>query len=185
MTITSPAAAKLVRVTPARCGSKAKTTSCSTAMSCISGSVIRYQGSGLRCGIWLLIPDSCSLIPDGAEMLVDAKHDEHEFGGDAGEDDTDEGAEQAGDQQNKPNERVECHDLQGGDRAGDPQQHENDDREPIEHFDHGGRHEPLPLEQVAEAEHVVSSRQDETAIPEFGRRLHSAIAAVNRATGRN
>ena len=90
-------------------------------------------------------------------MLVDAKHDEHEFGGDAGEDDADEGAEQAGDQKNQADERIERHGLQGRDRAGDPQQHGNNDREPVKHLDHGGRHEPLPLEQVAEAEHDFSS----------------------------
>ncbi len=90
-------------------------------------------------------------------MLVDAKHDEHEFGGDAREDDADEGAEQTGDQKNEADERIERHGLQGGDRAGDPQQHENDDREPVKHLDHGGRHEPFPLEKVAEAEHDFSS----------------------------
>ena len=39
-----------------------------------------------------------------------------------------------------------------------PEQDGNDDGEPIEDFDHGGRYEPLPLEQVAEAEHDSSSQ---------------------------
>ena len=41
------------------------------------------------------------------------------------------------------------------DRAGKAEQDGNDHGEPIENLDHGGRHEPLPLEQIAEAEHQV------------------------------
>src|ERR1700722_12447140 len=46
----------------------------------------------------LLVSAPRSLVPDRAEMLIDTKHDKHEFGGDAGQAHADESAEQTGDQ---------------------------------------------------------------------------------------
>ena len=56
------------------------------------------------------------------------------------------------------------------DRAGKAEQDGNHNSEPIEDFDHSGRHEPLPLEQVADAEHRGFSRRkigDTTTALEF------------------
>jgi hypothetical protein len=38
-------------------------------------------------------------------------------------------------------------------RAGKPEDDRDNNSEPIEDLDHSGRHEPVPLEQVADAEH--------------------------------
>jgi hypothetical protein len=111
-------------------------------------------------------------------MLVDAKHDEHEFGDDARQDHAHEGAKHAYDQQDHADERIIRHRRQRTHCAGATEQDGNHDREPIEDLDHGGRHEPLPLEQIAEAEH--DSSWQSCLIPAAGGTLHRAIAAVNR-----
>ena len=43
--------------------------------------------------------------------------------------------------------------VERADRARKPEQNGNHDGKPVENLDHRGRYEPLPLEQITEAEH--------------------------------
>src|ERR1700722_13531750 len=57
--------------------------------------------------VWKLMPGA--LVADRAEMLIDAKHDQDEFRGDARKNDTDHHAGDRGEQQNESAERADRH----------------------------------------------------------------------------
>src|SRR6476660_8159059 len=79
------------------------------------------------------------LIADGAEMLVDAKHDQDEFGGNARKNDSDHHAGDRGQQQNESAERADRHRGQAGKNPGDAEQADQRDHQPVEGLDDGGR----------------------------------------------
>src|SRR5579872_173624 len=128
----------------------------SNAARLLLGDVRTINRSGASGAIRLFRPSHLPAIADGAEMLVDAEDDEHEFGADARDDDAHAGAEHAGDQKDHADERIERHGIERADDAGDAEQNANDDGEPIKDFDDRGRYEPVPLEQVADPEHAAS-----------------------------
>src|SRR3954469_13512009 len=76
-----------------------------------------------------------SALADGAEMLVDAEHDQHELGDDAGEDHADDHPDQAGNNIEQAGERTERHQRQAGYDAGKAEQQCDAEREPIEYLD--------------------------------------------------
>src|SRR6476620_4646095 len=94
-----------------------------------------------------------SALADGAEMLVDAEHDQHELGDDAREDHADHHPDQAADDIEQAPERAERHQRQAGYDAGEAEQERNADREPVEDLDDRRRDEAFPLEQVAKIKH--------------------------------
>lgn len=63
-----------------------------------------------------------ALVADRAEVLVDAKHDQHEFCRDAGENDADDNAGDRGQQLYEPAERADRHRCKAGKDAGDAEQ---------------------------------------------------------------
>ena len=92
---------------------------------------------------------SADAVADGAEVLVDAEHDQHEFRDDAREHDADQHADQAGDDHEQRRERVRriiASPVKMPDRPSSTDRH---DREPIEDLDDRRRDEAFPLEQVA------------------------------------
>src|SRR6202044_1857917 len=160
MTTMSPATARRARATPARCGSKARIMSCMTVTSCIFASLpdtdfsfdlFRKPAAAFR--DHALTPHAIALIPDRAEVLVDAEDDEHEFGDNARHDHAHEGAKHAGNQKDHAGKRIKRHGRQRTDDAGKAEQDRKKDGEPEKHFEDGGRYEPLPLEQIAQTEH--------------------------------
>src|SRR5262249_45944902 len=96
-----------------------------------------------------------SALADGAEVLVDPEHDQHELGDDAREDDADQYADQAGDDPEQAAQRIEQNQQQAGDDAVDPVEDGDADREPVEDLDDRRRDEPFPLKQVAKIEHAI------------------------------
>jgi hypothetical protein len=95
--------------------------------------------------------ESGSLVPDGAKVLVDTENDQDEFGDNPRQDYSHAGAEQARDEENHSDERVERHSSERGNGPCKPDQHRHHHREPVKKFDDSGRDEPLPLEQIADA----------------------------------
>src|SRR6266851_10414352 len=93
------------------------------------------------------------LVADGAEMLVDAKHDQDEFRGNARKNDSDHHAGDRGQQQNESAERADFHRGQAGKNAGDAKQADQRDHQPVERLDDGGRDEAVPLKQIPKFKH--------------------------------
>src|SRR5512140_3463000 len=86
-------------------------------------------------------------------MLVDAKHDQDEFGGDARKYDSDDYAGDRGQQQDESAERADRHRGQAGEDAGDAEQRNQRDDQPIKRLDDGGRDEAVPLKQIPKVKH--------------------------------
>src|ERR1700728_3707769 len=86
--------------------------------------------------VWKLM--SGALVADRAEMLVDAKHDQDEFRGDARKDDADHHAGDRRQQQNEPNERTDRHRSKAVKDAGNAEQRKKCDAQPVEGLDDGG-----------------------------------------------
>ena len=102
-----------------------------------------------------------SLVADRAEMLVDTKYDQDEFRGDARKDDADHHAGDRGQQQNESAERADRHRGQAVKDAGNAEQHNQRDDQPVERLDDGGRDETVPLKQIPKFKHRSFSRQVE------------------------
>ena len=98
-----------------------------------------------------------ALVADRAQMLVDAKHDQHEFRADACADDTDHDAGEARQHQNEPAERADRHRCEAGKDAGNDEQHDQRDHQPVERLDTGRRDEAVPLKQIAKFKHRQNS----------------------------
>src|SRR6476661_9852491 len=96
---------------------------------------------------------SRALVADGAEVLVDAKYDQDEFGGNARKNDSDYHAGDRGQQQNESAERADRHGGQTGKNAGDAEQADQRDHQPVESLDDGGRDEAVPLKQIPKFKH--------------------------------
>src|ERR1700751_920390 len=88
-------------------------------------------------------------------MLVDAKHNEHEFGGDTRHDDSHNHREEAENEKDHADKWIINHRGERADHAGKTEQNGNHDRQPIEDLNHSGRDESLPLEKITKTEHTV------------------------------
>src|SRR5690242_19164332 len=93
---------------------------------------------------------------DRSEMLVDAKHDQNEFGHDAREEDSKDRAEQASDDRHHAGEGVDRHGEQRGDHGGKAVENHDDDRQKVEELDDRWRDKAFPLEQITKIEHRTS-----------------------------
>src|SRR5262245_20137244 len=105
--------------------------------------------------IRLLIAKS-ALVPDCAEVLVDAKPDEHKLGRNARHHNAHDGAEDAGDEKDQADKWIISHRGQRTDDARESEQDRNHNGQPIKDLDHSGRDKSLPLEQITKAEHKAS-----------------------------
>src|SRR6516165_5674073 len=94
-----------------------------------------------------------ALIADRAEMLVDAKHDEDELGGNSRENDPGDGADDAGKDDDEPAERTYRHGRQAGKDTGQAEENDQADHKAIERLDDSRRDECVPLEKVPVIEH--------------------------------
>src|SRR5450432_4184917 len=94
-----------------------------------------------------------ALVADRAEVLVDAKHDQDEFGGYPRKDHPDDHAGDRGQQQDKSAEWADRHCGQPGKNAGDAEQPDQRDHQPVKGLDDGGRNEAVPLKQIAKFKH--------------------------------
>ena len=95
----------------------------------------------------------CPLVADGAEVLVDAKHDQDEFRGNARKNDSDHHAGDRGQQQDESAERADRHRGEAGENAGNSKQYDQADHQPVERLDDGGRDKTVPLKQILKIEH--------------------------------
>ena len=89
-----------------------------------------------------------ALVADRAKMFVDAKHDQDEFRRDPREDDADNDAGDRGQQLNESPERADRHRSQTGKNAGNTEQTDQCNDEPVKCLDDGGCDEavlPVPL----------------------------------------
>ena len=118
------------------------------------------------------------LIADGAEMLVDAKHDQDEFGGNARKNDSDHHAGDRGQQQNESAERANRHGGQTGKKAGDAEQADQRDHQPVEGLDDGGRDETVPPVAIRGSPSAATISSFERGV---GKRLNSPITAESLA----
>src|SRR5882757_8069104 len=94
-----------------------------------------------------------ALVADGTEVFVDAKHDQDEFRDNPREYDTDDHAGDRGQQHDETAERADRHRRQAGKDAGDAEQRNQRDHQPVEGLDDGGRDEAVPLKQIPKLEH--------------------------------
>src|SRR5260221_14462640 len=97
------------------------------------------------------------LITDGAEVLIDAEHDQDEFGGNARKNDSDHYAGDRGQQQNESAERADRHRGQSGKDAGDAEQADQRDHQPVKGLDDGRRGKAVPLKQIPKFKHLAFS----------------------------
>jgi hypothetical protein len=88
-------------------------------------------------------------------MLIDAKHDQKEFGKDAGEYDPDHQANEAAQDREQAGKRMQRHERETGYDAGKREQNRHPDREPVKNLDDRRRDEPLPLKQIPIIEHQI------------------------------
>src|SRR5437764_8951988 len=149
MPTTSRWAARPARATPASYGSKARTTSLLMATSCISGSIPDRYGIGV-----FFTSVQVALIADRAEMLVDAKHDQNEFRRDTRKYHSDDHAGDRRQQHDEPAERADRHCREAGEDAGDPEQSDQCDHQPVKCLDDRGRDEAVPLKQIPKFKHL-------------------------------
>src|SRR5271170_2238655 len=110
-----------------------------------------------------LMPLSLSLplVTDRAEVFVDAKHDQDEFGDDARKDHAYDHAGDGGQQHDEAAERADRHHGETGKNAGDAEQHDQCDHQPIKGLDDRGRDKTVPLKQILKIKHRSFSRQVE------------------------
>jgi hypothetical protein len=94
-----------------------------------------------------------ALIPDRAEVLVDAKDDEDELGGDPREDNPGDDADDARKDDNETAERAYRHCRQAGKDTGQAEENDQTDHEAIERLDDSRGDECVPLEKVPVIEH--------------------------------
>src|SRR6478752_4505836 len=97
--------------------------------------------------------DRLAATSDRTEMLVDAEHDQDEFGDDPREQHADRHPQQAAQQHEHADAGAGRHHLYRGPDAGEAEQNDEGDGQPEEQLDDRGRDEALPLKQVAKAEH--------------------------------
>src|SRR6266404_2104067 len=94
-----------------------------------------FHRARIRATRWLAMTRKCSmpcpLVADGAEMLVDAKHDQDEFRGNARKNDSDHHAGDRGQQQNESAERADRHLGLAEKIAADTEQTDQRDPQPI------------------------------------------------------
>src|SRR5215831_2615583 len=127
--------------------------------------------------IRLLIAKS-ALVPDCAEVLIDAKHDEHKLGRNARHHNAHDGAEDAGDEKYQADKWIIGHRCQRTDNACESEQDGNHNGQPIKDLDHSGRDKSLPLEQITKAEHKASrSPAPPVGLADCTARLRWSIAA--------
>ena len=88
-------------------------------------------------------------------MLIDAKHDQKEFGKDAGEYDPDHQANEAAQDREQAGKRMQRHERETGYDAGKREQNRHPDREPVKDLDDRRRDEPIPLKQVPIIENQI------------------------------
>src|SRR5262249_24833465 len=162
MTITLRWGAKSGRATPARCGSKARNMWAPTATRCTFAS--RHDEHDPEKWEPVFGKDHAprkanshvAAIADRAEVLVDAEHDEDEFGDDAREHDA---GHHPGDAQHGHDEagnRTIGHQRKRRDHAVKAAQDRHGDAQPVEQLDDRRRDETLPLKQLAGVEHGAS-----------------------------
>ena len=118
------------------------------------------------------------LVADGAEVLVDAKHDQDEFRGDARENDSDHHAGNRGQQHDESAERADRHRGQAGKNAGDAEQADQRDHQPVEGLDDGGRDEAVPPVAIRGSPSAATISSFERVV---GKRLNSPITADSLA----
>src|SRR5215469_10719327 len=112
-------------------------------------------------------------------MFVDAKYNEHKLGRDARRDDAHAGAEHAGDEKDQADKWIKGHRRQRSDHACESEQDGNHNGQPIKDFDHSGRNEALPLEQITKAEHETSrSPKSPVGLADCTVTLQRSIAAA-------
>ena len=119
-----------------------------------------------------------ALVADCAEVLVDAKHDQDEFGGDTRKDDPDHHAGDRGQQQDKSAERADRHRGQSRKNAGDAEQPDQRDHQPVKGLDDGGRDEAVPTVPIRESPSAATISSFERGV---GKRLNSPITAESLA----
>src|SRR4030088_375981 len=112
-----------------------------------------------------------ALVADRAEVLVDAEHDQDEFGGDARKHDADDHAGDRGQELNETAERADRHRGKPAKNAGDAEQADERDDQPVKGLDDGGGDEAVPLKQIPKFKHRWFSRR-----VEYELRLNLAIA---------
>ena len=111
-------------------------------------------------------------------MLVDAEHDEDEFRNDAREHDADDDARDRVEQHQESGERADRHRGKPRNDAGDAEQANQRDHEPVERLDDSGRYEavlPVLIRGIPSASTISSF---ERAV---GKRLKSPITAESLA----
>src|SRR5579872_2054926 len=151
-------------VMPGNCASKARTMSSPMATSCISASTIEGHCSWSARRRYTKLM-SGALIADRAEMLIDAKDDQDEFGRDAREDNADDDAGDRGQQLYETSERADGHRRQAGENAGDSEQSDERDGQPVKGLDDRGGNKAVPLKQILKIQHRCFSRQCPTELP--------------------
>src|SRR3979490_1324357 len=102
-----------------------------------------------------------TLVADRAEMLVDAKHDQDEFRGDARKHDPDDHAGDRGQQQDESAERADRHRCKAGKNPGNAEQRNQRDDQPVKGLDDGGCDKTVPLKQIPKIKHRLFSRRVE------------------------
>src|SRR3954463_5672501 len=94
-----------------------------------------------------------ALIPDRAEMLVDAEDDQDQFRGNAREHDPDDDARDRLQHHQEAGDRTDRHRGEACEDAGEAEQADHGDHQPVEGLNDGRRDEAVPLKQVAEENH--------------------------------
>src|SRR3979409_752789 len=102
-----------------------------------------------------------ALVADRAKVLVDAEHDQDEFGGDARKHDPDHHAGDRGQELNESAERADRHRGKAGENAGNAEQADERDDQPVKGLDDGGCDEAVPLKQIPKFKHRWFSRRVE------------------------
>src|SRR2546423_13778476 len=92
-------------------------------------------------------------LADGAEMLVDAEHDQEKLADDASEENPHRNPDHAAQDRENPRERMQRHQRKTRYDAGQPEQAGDAHGKPIKKLDDRGRDEAFPLKQVTIVEH--------------------------------
>jgi hypothetical protein len=102
------------------------------------------------------------LIPDRAEMLVDAEDDQDEFRGDPRKHHADHDSGDRGQQHDESAERADRHRGKRRKDSGQAEQYDQADDQPVESLDDRGCDEAVPLKQILKIEHRWFSGESTT-----------------------
>ena len=118
------------------------------------------------------------LVADRAEVLVDSEYDQDEFRDDARKHDADHHAGDRRQHQDEAAERADRHRGQAGKNAGDAEQADQRDHQPVEGLDDGGRDEAVPPVAIRGSSSAATISSFERVV---GKRLNSPITADSLA----